>query len=264
MSVTLGSTTGTGPLNRLRALWCDGRPTFGAIATIPSIQSVQVLARSGLDWLLIDLEHGPIDLGSAHAMIVATAGTPCVPMVRVASNQPWLAKAPMDLGALGVCFPMICGRAEAEAAVRAVRYPPAGERMWGPFYAPLRWGVPMPGYLEAADAEILCVVTIEHVDAAAQIGEIVGVPGIDLAFIGPGDLATSLGLRGRVDHPEVAAAIARAETGILASEVVLGGVARTAEQANAMIERGYRALVLGFDWSLLQRGIDASMEGIRR
>jgi 4-hydroxy-2-oxoheptanedioate aldolase len=133
----------------------------------------------------------------------------------------------------------------------------------GPFYAPLRWGVPMPDYLETADAEVLCVVTIEHVDAAAQIGEIVGVPGIDLAFIGPGDLATSLGLRGRVDHPEVAAAIARAETGILASEVVLGGVARTAEQANAMIERGYRALVLGFDWSLLQRGIDASMEGIR-
>ena len=112
------------PLNRLRQLWREGRPTFGAIATIPSIQSVQIMARSGIDWIIVDLEHGPIDLGSAHAMIVATAGTPCVPMVRVASNQPWLAKAPMDLGALGVCFPMICGRAEAEAAVRAVRYPP--------------------------------------------------------------------------------------------------------------------------------------------
>jgi 4-hydroxy-2-oxoheptanedioate aldolase len=197
-------------------------------------------------------------------MIVATGGTDCVPLVRVAANTPWLAKAPMDLGALGICFPMVCGRAEAEVAVRSVRYPPAGERMWGPFYAPLRWGVPMPDYLAVADEEMLCVVTIEHVDAVARIEEIMRVPGIDLAFIGPGDLATSLGLQGRTDHPEVAAAIARAEAGILASGVALGGVARTAEQANAMLERGYRALVLGFDWSLLQRGIAASLEGVRR
>jgi 4-hydroxy-2-oxoheptanedioate aldolase len=262
MSATPGTTTA--PLNRLRTLWRDGRPTFGAIATIPSVQAVQVLARSGLDWLLIDLERGPVDLGAAHAMIGATAGTPCVPMVRIAPTQPWLAKAPLDLGALGVCFPMVRGRAEAEAAVRSVRYPPAGERTWGPFYAPPRWGVPTPGYLDAVDEEALCVVTIEHVDAVARIGDIVGVPGIDLALIGPGDLAAGLGLRGRVDHPDVAAAVARAEEGILASGVVLGGVARTAEQADAMVGRGYRALVLGSDWSLLQRGIAASLEGIRR
>ena len=73
------------PLNRLRQLWREGRPTFGAIATIPSIQTVQIMARSGIDWIIVDLEHGPIDLGSAHAMITATAGTPCVPMVRIAA-----------------------------------------------------------------------------------------------------------------------------------------------------------------------------------
>jgi 4-hydroxy-2-oxoheptanedioate aldolase len=85
-------------LNRLRRQWREKRPTFGAIATIPSIQTVQIMARSGIDWIIIDLEHGPIDLGSAHAMITATAGTPCVPMVRIAANEPWLAKAPMDIG----------------------------------------------------------------------------------------------------------------------------------------------------------------------
>ena len=67
------------PLNRLKKLWQEKRPTFGAIATIPSIQTVQIMARSGLDWIIVDLEHGPIDLGSAHAMITATAGTPCIP-----------------------------------------------------------------------------------------------------------------------------------------------------------------------------------------
>ena len=66
--------------NRVKQMWRDKRPTFGAIATIPSIQTVQIMARSGIDWIIVDLEHGPIDLGSAHGMIVATSGTPCVPL----------------------------------------------------------------------------------------------------------------------------------------------------------------------------------------
>jgi 4-hydroxy-2-oxoheptanedioate aldolase len=82
--------------------------------------------------------------------------------------------------------------------------------------------------------------------------------------IGPGDLATSINKRGLIDDPEVVDLMARAEAGILRSGVPIGGVARTAEQANRMIERGYALLALGFDWSLLQRGISASLEGIRR
>ena len=128
----------TTPLNRLRQLWREGRPAFGAIATIPSVQMVQIMARS-LDWIIVDLEHGPIGLTEAHAMIAATTGTPCTPLVRIAANEPWLAKAPMDIGAFGINFPMITNRAEAEKAVRSVRYPPRGDRLWGPFHAPFRW-----------------------------------------------------------------------------------------------------------------------------
>jgi 4-hydroxy-2-oxoheptanedioate aldolase len=252
------------PLNRLRQEWREKRPTFGAIATIPSIQTVQIMARSGLDWIIVDLEHGPIDLGSAHAMITATAGTPCVPMVRIAANEPHLAKAPMDIGALGINFPMICNAADAEKAVRSVRYPPRGERLWGPFHAPFRWNVSMPDYMASADDDMICMVTIEHVEAVERIDEIMAVPGIDIAVIGPGDLATSINKRGQLDDPEVQELIARAEAGILKSGVPIGGAARTAEQANAMIARGYLAIALGFDWSLFQRGIAASFEGIKR
>lgn len=251
-------------LNRLKQLWRDGRPTFGAIATIPSIQTVQIMARSGLDWIIVDLEHGPIDLGSAHGMITATAGTPCVPLVRIAANEPWLAKAPMDIGALGINFPMICSRADAEKAVRSVRYPPLGDRQWGPFHAPFRWGVSMTEYMAAADDDVICMITIEHIDAVERIDEIMATPGIDLAVIGPGDLATSIDRRGRPDDPDVLDLMARAEAGILKSGVPIGGVARSADQANRMIERGYVALALGFDWSLFQRGIAASLEGIKR
>jgi len=249
--------------NRLKQMWRDKRPTFGAIATIPSVQTVQIMANA-LDWIIVDLEHGPIDLTMAHAMIVATSGTPCVPLARIADNQPHLAKAPMDFGALGVNFPMICSAEDAARAARSVRYPPDGERLWGPFHAPFRWGVTMGDYMASADDAMICMITIEHVKAVERIDEIMAVPGIDVAVIGPGDLATSIGKHGRSDDPEVVALTRRAEEGILKSGVPIGGVARTAEQANAMIARGYLALALGFDWSLFQRGITAAFDGIKR
>ncbi len=253
----------TPPLNRLKQAWREGRPTFGAIATIPSIQTVRIMAQS-LDWLIVDLEHGPIDLSTAHGMIMATAGTPCVPLARVAANEPHLAKAPMDIGALGINFPMISSRDDAEKAVRSLRYPPRGDRLWGPFHAPFRWNVSMADYMASADDDMICMITIEHVEAVERIDEIMATPGIDIAVIGPGDLATSINKRGLIDDPQVQELMARAEQGILRSGVPIGGVARTAEQANAMIARGYVALALGFDWSLFQRGIAASFEGIKR
>jgi 4-hydroxy-2-oxoheptanedioate aldolase len=251
-------------MNRIKALLQEGKTALGAIVTMPSPQVTQVMARAGFDWLLIDMEHGPIDIASAHSMILATTGTPAVPMARIAANLPWLAKPLIDAGALGIAVPMVCSRAEAEAAGRALRYPPAGERMWGPFYAPMRWDTPMRDYMLAADKELLSIITIEHVDAVKRIDEIVEAQGVDVAIIGPGDLATSFGHHGQVDHPEVQAAMREAERGILASNIALGGVAFSPEHANRMIDAGYRMIALGFDWSLLQRGIAAAVNGIHR
>ncbi len=122
----------------------------------------------------------------------------------------------------------------------------------------------MPDYMAAANEAMLCMVTIEHAKAIERIDEIMAVPGIDIAIIGAGDLATSIGQPGGLDDPELLALIRRAEDGILKSGVPMGAAARSAEQANAMIDRGYLVLGLGFDWSLLQRGIGAAFEGIRR
>jgi|SRR3712207_1003261 4-hydroxy-2-oxoheptanedioate aldolase len=151
-------------------------------------------------------------------MVVATAGTPAVPLVRVAWNVPWLAKPALGMGALGICFPMVRRRAEAEAAVRAVRYPPAGERNWEPFHPPIRWAMSMSRYLQVADEEVLASI-IEDGEGARNAEEIMGTPGLDLATIGPGDLATSLEHRGQVGHPEVQAVMAEAEAAILRSRV---------------------------------------------
>ena len=122
----------------------------------------------------------------------------------------------------------------------------------------------MHEYLDRANDEVLAIGTIEHVDALTSIADVCATPGLDLAFIGPGDLATSMGLKGQPDHPSVQNAIRQLEVEIAKSPVLLGGVAPTAEQANQMIARGYRALVVGFDWSLLQRGIASVIDGVER
>src|SRR3974390_2679876 len=122
----------------------------------------------------------------------------------------------------------------------------------------------MADYMASADDDMICMITIEHVEAVKNIDAIMATPGIDVAVNGPGDLATSINKRGQIDDGEVQALMKRAEEGILRSGVPIGGVARTAEQANQMIDRGYLALALGFDWSLFQRGIAAAFQGIKR
>jgi 4-hydroxy-2-oxoheptanedioate aldolase len=249
--------------NRLKKLLAAGKPSYGLIATIPSIQTVQVLANAGLDWLLIDMEHGPIDMAAAHAMIVAMAGTPTVPLVRIPWRHPWQAKTVLDLGALGIAFPMIRTREEADAAVRSLRYPPDGDRLWGPFYAPIRWDRTMPQYIAAANANVLAILTVEHPDAVGNLDEILSVPGIDLVVIGPGDLAMSLGIPGQFDHPKFKDAVRTAEESILKSKVPLCGVARSPDQAKEMLDRGYRAIVFGFDWMLLQQAAVRFLEEVQ-
>lgn len=253
-----------GRWNRLKSLWREDRAALGVLVTIPAPQIVQIIARANLDFLFIDMEHGHFDPASLHAMIAATAGTTLVPIVRVPALEPWLAKIPLDAGALGIIFPGLNTRQAADSAVRAVRYPPNGDRFWGPFYAAPRWGASLHDYAQAADDEILAIGMAEHIDCVETISEIVEAPGLDLLFIGPGDLATSMGFKGQSDHPEVAGQINKIEAVIRDSEVILGGVAVNPGQAEQMIARGYRALIVGFDFLLMERGLDAVLRGIPR
>ena len=128
-----------------------------------------------------------------------------------------------------------------------------GGRLWGPFYAPMRWAVSMPDYIASANANVMSIATIEDPVGIRNVDAIVETPGLDLAFIGPGDLAMSLGLAGQFEHPAFLQSVDTSEKAILNSRVALGGVARTSKQARTMIQRGYKALVFGFDRSILQR-----------
>jgi 4-hydroxy-2-oxoheptanedioate aldolase len=254
----------TGTLDPLRRTLAEGRPTLGYLVSMPSVQMVQALARTGVDWLMIDMEHAPIGIESVAAMIAATAGTPATPLVRVPAARAELVKPVLDCGALGVVFPQVATRAEAEAAVSAVRYAPEGRRGYGPTYAALRWGLPNLDYLKAANEAILNVVLIESLAGVDALDEILTVPGLDVVAIARGDLSENLGVAGQVEHPRLREVVARAEATILAhGATALGGIAFSADDARAMIGRGYRFVVLGSDAGLVAGAAQRTVQAIR-
>lgn len=216
------------------------------VCTIPSATVPQAMAAAGADAVIIDMEHGAVDHASAHAMIAATAGTECAPIIRIEKIDDVLVKRVLDLGAEGICFPMARTAEDARAAVASMRYPPAGTRGFGPFIAQSRWGTDLAGYRSEIEPELICVLLIETGDAIRNIDAICAVEGIDLIVPAPFDLSTDLGIPGQFDHPDFQAALSKVEAAANAAGIPLGTVALTQPQAEAVFARGYR-VIAGFD-----------------
>jgi 4-hydroxy-2-oxoheptanedioate aldolase len=255
---------GVDSLNPLKRTLAAGHPILGYLVTTPSVQLVQALARTGIDWVLIDTEHAPIGIESVAALIAATSGTPVTPLVRVSGVRPESVKQALDCGALGIVFPQIATREDAEATVNAVRYAPAGQRGYGPTNAALRWGLPNLEYLKLANDAVLNIVLIESLAGVEALDDILKVSGLDIVAVARGDLSQNLGVAGQFDHPRMRDVVARAETKILAHKnVVLGGIAFSADDARAMIARGYRFVVLGSDTGLISSAAQRMVQTIK-
>ena len=197
-------------------------------------------------------------------MITATAGTQCTPVVRVMEPSISYTKPVLDSGAMGIIFPMVTSKEAAESAVKAVRYPPEGERGWGPFYAPMRWGNGNSmDYYEASN-DVVIIALIEHIESVKNIDAILGVNGIDVFFIAPMDLAASMGHVGNRDHPDVQAAIKLGEKAIKDAGQALGGLCLSADEGNTKISDGYQVLLMGFDLLLLEIGTKTMLDGLKR
>lgn len=250
--------------NRLKDLLRSGKPAIGTMVQLPNPSVVEILAQAGFDWLTLDTEHGPIDIETLHALIRATAGTNATPVVRVARNLDWLAKRVLDIGALGVMMPGVNSAHEALEAVRAVRYPPDGIRGFGPTFAALRWGLAGADYVQQANDEVMAIVQVEHIDAVERIDEIVAVPGLDLPLIGPYDLSGSMGVLGQVRHPKVQEAINRVLAAGKKAKLPVGIFGVTAEEVNAYLEAGFKAILVGVDAGLLASAAKEMLGRIRR
>ncbi|MFC6354695.1 HpcH/HpaI aldolase family protein [Luethyella okanaganae] len=189
------------------ALRAAERPLIGIWVSSGSPLMAEICAGSGLDWVLIDAEHGPNGLESILAQLQAVHGYPVTPVVRVPFGEPVIIKQVLDLGAQNLLVPMVDTADQARAVVAAVRYPPRGVRGVGASLARAsRWNR-VDDYLAVADDTVSLTVQIETATAVENVREIASVDGVDALFVGPADLAASMGLLGQQEHPEVVAAV---------------------------------------------------------
>jgi len=191
--------------NTLKRQLYAGKPAFGVMCTFPSPPVVEMLGHLGFDWILLDNEHGSITVDSAEACIAAAELTGMAPIVRPVGNKPEIIAPFLDRGAWGVQVPHVNTADEARAAVDAVKYGPEGHRgiFSGGRPANYGFGGTTGEYAAAANRETLFCLMLEEVEAIENLPELVKVPGVDVFFIGSGDLSQSMGLTGQQDHPEV-------------------------------------------------------------
>lgn len=239
------------------ALSSTTRPLFGGWACLGSPVSAEIMAGSGLDWVLIDMEHAPNGLESVLAQLYAVSGYDCVPVVRVPVGDTVVIKQVLDLGAQTILVPMVSTAAEAAEVAAAAQYPPVGRRGVGSALArSARWNR-VDGYLQQAAEHVSVFVQIENVEGVANAQAIAETPGIDGVFVGPSDLAASMGLLGQQTHPDVIANVEKAFAGVRAAGKPVGVNAFVPEQADGYVASGATFVLVGADVALLARGSEA-------
>lgn len=245
----------------LREILTGGKASIGAWCVIPGSFTAEVMARSGFDWVCIDLQHGLIGYQEMLSMLQAVAVTGVPSVVRVPWNDPaWIMKA-LDAGAGGVIVPMVNSPEEAAAAVGACRYPPHGFRSWGPTRAAL--GVPdfSP---ELANRTVVCAVMVETVPALEQLANIVSVPGVDVVFIGPSDFAISMGFAPRSDEAEHRRRLEAVPQVCREHNVAAGIACGSSELLARWREAGYTMLAAPSDMVLLRQAAVTTLKTVRQ
>lgn len=228
----------------LVGMWvCSGSPVVA-----------EICAGSGLDWLLIDAEHSPNGPESLLAQLQAVHGYPVTPVVRTPSGDPVTIKQYLDLGAQNLLVPMVDTAEQAADLVRAIGYPPAGIRGVGSALARAsRWSR-VEDYLLCAGETVSLFVQVESTRGVDNVEEIVATAGVDGIFVGPSDLAASMGVLGQQDHPEVVAAVLRCIDVAKTAGMPVGVNAFAPVLAERYLEAGVDFILVGADVQLLARG----------
>jgi 4-hydroxy-2-oxoheptanedioate aldolase len=239
------------------ALGAATRPLAGIWVCSGSPLVAEICAGSGMDWVLIDMEHSPNGLESTLAQLQAVAAYPSTPVVRVPSADPVTIKQVLDLGAQSILVPMVSSAAEAEAVVQAAHYPPRGIRGVGSALArSARWNR-VDDYLTDVAAHVSVFVQVETARGVEAAAEIAAVDGVDGVFVGPADLAASMGLLGQQTHPEVTAAVLHTLDAVRAAGKPVGVNAFDPAVADAYLDAGASFVLVGADVVLLARGSEA-------
>lgn len=249
--------------NRLKRDLAAGKVSIGATITVNSPVIAELMSHIGFDWLWFEMEHTSLSVEAVLTMLQATNGADVTTVVRVPWNDKVMIKRVLDTGPDGIIVPLVNSRAEAEAAVRAMKYPLRGERGAGLSRAQT-YGLNMEAYMQTADQEVMTIAMIEHIQAVENIEEILAVDGIDSVMVGALDLSGSMGLLGQTSHPKVEEAIQTVLAASKKANVPCGIITVAPEQANERIKQGFTNIILGIDVLYLVSGIKSALAQVQR
>lgn len=224
---------------------------IGTIVTMASTEVVEIYCAAGFDWLFIDLEHSALNMREAQVLLQAATSN-VASFLRIPSNdETWIKKA-LDIGSDGIIIPQVQTEEDVRRAVQACKYPPQGTRSVGIARAQ-GYGAKFQEYVSTANTDTAVIIQIEHIAAVTVVEDILAVAGVDGLFIGPYDLAASMGKMGRPDDPEVVAAIAQVAKAAQQADMPLGIFGATADSVEPYIKKGYTLIAIGIDTLLLSQ-----------
>jgi len=240
--------------NKLKKKLEYGNPVLGTWNTLGAPLGTEVLAQSGLDFQIIDLEHGPFMLDQIHSQVSACENfSDCTPLVRVPANEEWMVLQALDQGAHGVVVPHIQNKVEAKKLVSSVKYHPSGKRGFTPFSKAGGFtNRHTDNYLRHANDTTLSVVIIESKEGLENLDEIVAVNNVDIIYFGAYDLSQALGYPGKVRHPEVVKAIRQGVDVVSSQGKWAGGfVPQSKDDIKWLLDIGMRFITYEVDSSIL-------------
>ena len=239
--------------NSVKSALHEGKPQIGTWLSLFSPAAARYMARVGFHWLTLDIEHSAANWETAALIFGAIADAGGVPLARVPANRPEYAKRALDAGAFGLIFPMICSAEEAGQAVAAAKYPPLGQRSVGGGMHALNFETTSAEYYQKANDEILVAIQIEHISAVERCDDILGVPGIDVAFVGPNDLLASMGCRPAMDtdDPQFVEALRTVREAANRHHVAPGIHVGDVELAHKRLAEGWRFIAVASEQGLM-------------
>ena len=250
--------------NTVREKVRNGQPTLGCFLGLGSPAIAELLAHAGCEWLLIEMEHNGLDMAEVEHMLRAMNGSETIPLVRIPSADPVFIQRALDIGAMGITVPMVRTAAEAQAIVRASRYPPEGSRSFGPLRAS-QYTVNYEEYFERANDNVLITLIVETAEAVENLEEIAAVPGIDVLFIGAFDLCLSLGLNPfEMPLPEIDAVMEQTLAVAATADVAVGVGVGSPQELRKRAAHGFTFLAYGPDYIMLLNSIRPGVEEFRQ
>ncbi len=251
--------------NTLRKRIKAGELTLGSWITIGHPNVAEILSNAGFDWLVIDIEHNPIDISMVQTLITTIQSKGVAAFVRVSKNEEVVIKHVLDAGADGIIVPMVCSKADAIQAVDYAKYPPIGKRGVGLARAQ-QYGTGFEAYKKWVAEDLVVIAQIEHIDGINNLEEIISVDGIDGTIIGPYDLSGSMGMPGEFEKPIVKKALAKYIQICKSHNFPMGFhvVNADPQKIKEKIDEGYRFIAYGTDFLFMGDTAVKGMNELRK